>query len=220
MLRYMSRAHRAEVTARATGAPRVRLRFARTTLHPCTCPRSAGLRARAVRWVCPCSFVVDLLRLAETALAHIVYTPHPVPARAVMRVPAPSVPVQCLLPLFSPARPPAAMLVRMFASVTLVAVVNIASYLVIDVSTHRAAVLCCSCSLPASLPHSSLSSINRHIRCYRASIVTLLVTCIHAHTLRCPACIWSPAPLHATCILFGVIKLPELVGPEPTRELR
>ena len=62
-----------------------------------------------------------LPRLAQTALADIVYTPHPVPARAAMRVPAPFVPAQCLLPpLFSTACAPAAMLVRMFALCVLV----------------------------------------------------------------------------------------------------
>ena len=33
-----------------------------------------------------------------------------------------------------------------------------------------------------------------------------------------PACTRRPAPLHAACILIGVIKLSELAGPEPTCE--
>ena len=94
----MSCAHRAEVLARATCAPRVRLRFARTTFHACTCPRSARLRVRALQSpkCCalgvPVQFVVHLSRLAQTVLADIVYTLSPVPARAVMRVLAPLVP--------------------------------------------------------------------------------------------------------------------------------
>ena len=51
----MSCAHRAEVLARTTCAPRVRLRFARTTFHACKRPCSARPRTRAVCWVCPCS---------------------------------------------------------------------------------------------------------------------------------------------------------------------
>ena len=44
------------------GAPRVRLRCARTMFHACTCLRSACPRARAVCWVCSCSFFGRLAR--------------------------------------------------------------------------------------------------------------------------------------------------------------
>ena len=66
-------------------------------------------------------FVVDLPRLAQTALADIVYDLHPVPARAVMRVPAPHVPMQYLLPpMLHLVRTPATMLLRRFALCALV----------------------------------------------------------------------------------------------------
>ena len=94
---------------RRVPAPRTRpVRACALSRYACACPRCARPRARAVCSVCPCSFVVDLARLAQTALADIVYDPRPVPARAVMRVPAPVCPRDaCCRPCSTPrARPP------------------------------------------------------------------------------------------------------------------
>jgi len=70
-------------------------RFALCALVLCVCAlRVLALYVLVPLVACPCSFVVDLPRLVQTALADIVYDLHPVPARAVMRVPAPHVPMQ------------------------------------------------------------------------------------------------------------------------------